>query len=405
MKTLYDLLGALPHDNAEDLRTAFRQAVKGVHPDIRPGDPDAALKFRQIVRANEILTDAEQRAAYDHLLELARLEPEWGSKNTIAGRIHKLASGVIAMAGGSVVTVAGYLLFMHMSAASVAQANNVDVTLRQSPQIAAISPARSPHTAEKSAVLAASVGPPDPAASEIRSLRAPGILDYRKTDLNGAIADLNKAVQFDPRSLATAYIDHRTIFYRLRKFERAVAGVAGAKRIEKASSTISAPTMATKPLVERIIVVESSGDSKAKNKRSSATGAGQFLDETWLEMIGTYRPDLVQGRSDKEILELRRDPELAREIVARLVEQNAAILKKRALPVTPGTLYLAHFAGPAGAVAVLSVSENADAAALMASADAPGRTTREKLVNANPFLKELSVRDLKNWANRKMSSD
>ena len=64
-------------------------------------------------------------------------------------------------------------------------------------------------------------------------------------------------------------------------------------------------------------------------------------------MIGTYRPDLVQGRSDKEILELRRDPELAREIVARLVEQNAAILKKRALPVTPGTLYLAHLAGPA----------------------------------------------------------
>src|SRR5712672_3219646 len=317
MKTLYDLLGALPHDDGEGLNTAFPQAVKGVHPDIRPGDPDAALKFRQIVRANEILTDAEQRAAYDHLLELARLEPEWGSKNTIAGRIHKLASGVIAMAGGSVVTVAGYLLFMHMSAASVAQANNVDVTLRQSPQIAAISPARSPHTAEKSAVLAASVGPPDPAASEIRSVRAPGILDYRKSDLNGAIADLNKAIQFDPRSLATAYIDYRTIFYRLRKFERAVAGVAGAKRIEKASRTISAPTMARKPLVERIIAVESSGDPNAKNKRSSATGAGQFLDETWLEMIGSYRPDLVQGRSKKEILELRRDPELTRVVIKR----------------------------------------------------------------------------------------
>ena len=162
---------------------------------------------------------------------------------------------------------------------------------------------------------------------------------------------------------------------------------------------------AVKTIVERIIAVESSGDSNAKNKRSSATGAGQFLDETWLEMIGSYRPDLVQGRSKKEILELRRDPELTREIVTRLVEQNATMLKKRALPVTPGTLYLAHLAGPAGAVAVLPVSENADAAALMASADATGRTTRQKLVNANPFLKELSVRDLKHWANRKMSSD
>jgi curved DNA-binding protein CbpA len=58
MKTLYDLLGALPNDDAEGLRTAFRQAVKGAHPDIRPGDQDAALKFRQIVRANEILADA-----------------------------------------------------------------------------------------------------------------------------------------------------------------------------------------------------------------------------------------------------------------------------------------------------------------------------------------------------------
>ncbi len=83
----------------EGLRTAFRRAVKGAHPDIRPDDPDAALKFRQIVRASEILGDAEQRAAYDHLLELARLEQESASGHAIAARIHKLASGVIALAG------------------------------------------------------------------------------------------------------------------------------------------------------------------------------------------------------------------------------------------------------------------------------------------------------------------
>jgi hypothetical protein len=161
---------------------------------------------------------------------------------------------------------------------------------------------------------------------------------------------------------------------------------------------------AVEAVVERIIAVESNGDPNARNKRSSATGAGQFLDQTWLEMIRAYRRDLVGGRSETEILELRRDPELTRAIMTRLVEQNAAMLKKRGLPVTPGTLYLTHFAGPAGAVAVLSVSENTDAASLMASADATGRTTREKLVNANPFLKELTVGDLKNWANRKMQS-
>jgi len=69
---------------------------------------------------------------------------------------------------------------------------------------------------------------------------------------------------------------------------------------------------AVKAVVERIIIVESGGDPNARNKRSSATGAGQFLDETWLEMIRTYRRDLVEGRSEKEILELRLDPELTR---------------------------------------------------------------------------------------------
>ena len=83
-------------------------------------------------------------------------------------------------------------------------------------------------------------------------------------------------------------------------------------------------------VVERIIAIESNGDPDAKNKRSSATGAGQFLDDTWLEAVRRHRRDLIQGRSNQEILKLRRDTELTREIVARLIEQYAAILSKRA---------------------------------------------------------------------------
>src|SRR5208282_2065543 len=105
MKTLYDLLEALPHDEAEGLRAAFRRAVKGAHPDIRHGDPDAALRFREIVRANEILGDPEQRQAYDYLLELAHLEQEPESGHALAIRIHKFASGVIALSGAAVVMV------------------------------------------------------------------------------------------------------------------------------------------------------------------------------------------------------------------------------------------------------------------------------------------------------------
>ena len=156
-------------------------------------------------------------------------------------------------------------------------------------------------------------------------------------------------------------------------------------------------------VVDRIIKVESNGDPNLKNKRSTAVGLGQFLNETWLDLIRTHRPDLARERSEDEILELRGDANIAREITVRFAEQNAGTLRKRSLPVTPGTLYLAHFAGGGGAVAILSALENADAASVMASADATGRTNREKLIKVNPFLEGFTVADLKNWAHRKMA--
>ena len=155
-------------------------------------------------------------------------------------------------------------------------------------------------------------------------------------------------------------------------------------------------------VVNRIIRIESDGDPNATNKRSSALGLGQFLDETWLDLIRAHRPDLARGRSKDETLELRRDAKLAREITLRFIEQNAQMLRKRDLPVTPGTLYLAHFAGGAGAVAILSALDDADAASVMASADVTGRTKREKIVQANSFLERFTVVDLKSWADRKM---
>ena len=155
-------------------------------------------------------------------------------------------------------------------------------------------------------------------------------------------------------------------------------------------------------LVERIIKVESNGIPNAKNKLSSATGAGQFLDDTWLEAVRKHRRDLTKGRSDKDLLELRQDAELTKEIITLLVEQYAGTLRKRGLPLTSGSLYLAYFAGPAGAVALLSGAEYADAASVMAAADTSGRTTRQKLVRANPFLELLTVGDLKKWADDKM---
>jgi len=93
---------------------------------------------------------------------------------------------------------------------------------------------------------------------------------------------------------------------------------------------------------------------------------------------------------------------LAREITARFAERNAAALKQLGLPVTAGTVYLSHFAGAAGAAAILSAPASADAAFVMASADRTGKTKREKIIKVNPFLKHFTVTDLKTWADRKM---
>ena len=53
-------------------------------------------------------------------------------------------------------------------------------------------------------------------------------------------------------------------------------------------------------------------------------------------------------------------------------------------------------------MAILSAPDNADAAPVMANADATGRTNRDKIIKANPFLEHFTVADLKSWADDKM---
>ena len=203
MNTLYDLLEALPRDDADGLRAAFRKAVKGTHPDLRPTDPDAPLKFRQIVNANEILGDADLRAAYDDLLELARDEQEAASRSAAAST-HKLASGVIALAGLLAATVAGVLLFMHLSAGSVASASNV-----------------TPETAANAAEAPETAGSLSPA--KLASAAVP-------------------TIQPDSKFLP-AYADSRVIFYRFRKRHHVFPGSGKASRPQGVIARAAIPSL------------------------------------------------------------------------------------------------------------------------------------------------------------------
>jgi hypothetical protein len=185
------------------------------------------------------LGDPDQRAAYDDLLELARQEHETAYAHPITARIHKLASGVIALAGASIVTVGGYLLFIHMSAASVASANSADAT-RASLEIANVNtpPAISAGTTAPGQPIVPSAAKPPPGAE------------------SAAIADPDPAVPLNP-TLLPAYVDRGAIFYRARKSSHVFPDVAGATRIEKVGGSKPASTIAKKPRVEPAVIAPS----------------------------------------------------------------------------------------------------------------------------------------------------
>jgi curved DNA-binding protein CbpA len=233
METLYDLLGALPSDDAEALRTAFRRAVKGAHPDLVPGDPDAALRFREIVRASEILADREQRAAYDHLLDLARSEQEQAAQHAHAGKLHAAASSVMALAAVSAAAVGAYALFVHLSTTAL-PSGGPDLT-RTKPQLASL--ANEPQPPQPAPTAAADdastgVGPPlNITPNEAQAYWALGLDATRSGDLKGALANFDQAIELDPK-FAEAYVERAMVLYRAQ-FDRAFADIGRAGRLTK----------------------------------------------------------------------------------------------------------------------------------------------------------------------------
>ena len=269
MDTLYDLLGALPHDDAETLRTAFRRAVKSTHPDLRPDDPDAAIRFRQIVRANEILLDKDQRAVYDHLLVLAQQEKDPAKAHPIAAKIHKIASGVLAFVSLSIVSAGGYLLFMHMSVALVApvgsltashaSANALDLRARLSDSIAAVSSADAPDPAAVNAFIAARAegsGPrlvnamamapvvdtesaapsgitgSDPAPDAATAVHGREVSTLGGGSLAAVMVNPDQVTQLDQKFTAP-YVDRGILFFRGQKDDRNFPDLPPLKRAEK----------------------------------------------------------------------------------------------------------------------------------------------------------------------------
>lgn len=158
-------------------------------------------------------------------------------------------------------------------------------------------------------------------------------------------------------------------------------------------ATASSDDSAIEVLTNRIIHVESGGSARAKNPLSSATGLGQFISSTWIRMMNTYRPDLARSLSTAELLELRFDPTISREMVRNLAREGESYLKQRGHQITAGRLYLCHFLGMEGAHQILSASGDAMIADVLGAV----------VIKANPFLTGKNATYVVAWAEKKMT--
>ena len=176
-------------------------------------------------------------------------------------------------------------------------------------------------------------------------------------------------------------------------FELYENGVAVDALVGGAAVVADGGGSAVEILVDQIIHVESGGNAAAKNPLSSATGLGQFIESTWIRMMGQYRPDLATTMGRPELLALRNDPTISREMVTALAREGESYLRARGHDITAGRLYLCHFLGAEGANMVLNAQDDQLVGDVMGAG----------VVKANPFLAGRTIAYVKEWAELKMS--
>ena len=85
MKNYYRILGLKSSASEDDIKRSYRTLAKRYHPDVNPGNEEAARKFADINEAHTILSDKQQRAEYDARLLAAQkptARPQHAAQNT-----------------------------------------------------------------------------------------------------------------------------------------------------------------------------------------------------------------------------------------------------------------------------------------------------------------------------------
>ncbi len=140
-------------------------------------------------------------------------------------------------------------------------------------------------------------------------------------------------------------------------------------------------------------VENGTGNPAARNPNSSAMGNGQFIKSTWMDFIKAVHPDLLKSQTEKQILQLRANPEMSSEATSWYAGQAVDALDKINMPATDTNLYLHHFLGPSGMTSVLQADPNAKASTFLPA----------KVISANKnVLAGKTAQDIIDWAAVKM---
>lgn len=139
-----------------------------------------------------------------------------------------------------------------------------------------------------------------------------------------------------------------------------------------------------------IVQIESGGNPNAKAATSSALGLGQFLNQTWLNVVEKHRADVMSDRTTNDVLAMRRNASLSIEMLARFTEDNLKLVGRGA---SGGDLYLAHFLGAGDAHKVSS----SDPTTLLEELLDP------RVINANKsIMAGKTCAQLRAWSARRM---